>query len=154
MFGNESRGAVRLDEVYGGSLGILAAVVSFNQQGQMNAAYGLNGFRGDVSTVSKANADFHAFMSNVGLGSLYTFIPAASSVQWLVKLVGTAGVGVYVVPQVRCTLGLCNGDQWLTVSMSEFSRGSENMLPHYYWKYYSQMRYHERVAVYRRATAR
>ncbi len=90
VFGTESRGVARLGEVCGGSLGLLAAVVTFNQQGQMNAVYGLNGFRVDVSTVSKADANFHAFMFNVGLGAIYIFIPVASSVQWLVKLVGTA----------------------------------------------------------------
>jgi RHS repeat-associated protein len=154
VFGEDAGVEVRLDNVYGGSLGLPAAVVTFNHEGQMNAAYGLHGFRVDVSTVSQANADFHAFMFNVGLGAVYSFIPAASSAQWLLKLVGTAGAGVYVFPAVRCTLGLCSGDQWLTVSMSEFSRGSENVLPHYYWKYYSEIRYHEHAAVYRRASAR
>ncbi len=143
VFGSNTLGTARLDKVYSGSLGLAAAVVTLNQRGQMDRAYGLNGVRACVSTVSKGSADFLAFMFNIGLAGLYAYIPAATASQWLAKTVGISAAGAIVVPSVRCYLGLCAGDQWLTVSMSAWNPGSENVLPHYYWKYYSDVRYHD-----------
>ncbi|MCB0002789.1 MAG: RHS repeat-associated core domain-containing protein [Anaerolineae bacterium] len=153
VFGKGNLGTARLDDIYNGSIGLPAAVVTFNQQGHMDRAYGLNGFRTDVSTVTEGYARFHAFVFNVGLAGLYAFIPAGTTIQWAAKTIGTSAIGATVVPEVRCNLGLCNGDQWLTVDMAGFNPGTENVLPHYYYKYYSEIRYHQNLPVYRQVFA-
>ncbi len=64
------------------------------------------------------------------------------------KLVATAGLGTYVVPPSRCSLGLCSGNQHLMVNMTGFNPGSKDTLSYSYWKYWGEIRYHERQPVY------
>ncbi len=152
-FGNGNSGYSRLDKAYRGSLGLPAAIVTLSQQRQLEKAYPLNGFRVDISTTTSGEANFYAFMFTVGLGAAYGLIPVATSLQYLAKLTGTAAASVYVVPSVRCWLGMCAGDQWLTVALTAFNPGTENVLPHYYYKYYSQVRYHNHAPGFRQTIA-
>ncbi len=153
VFGNGTLGTARLDEVYGGSLGLPAAVVTFNQQGQMDNAYGLNGFRADISTTSEDEAKFYAIVFSVGLAGIWAYIPAETAAAWLAKTIGTSTVGATVVPDVRCYLGMCAGDQWLTVSLSAWFPGTASAPPTRYWKYWSEIRYHHAQPGYRLSIA-
>ncbi len=148
VFGTDKLGEAQLADVYNGSLGLLAAVVTFDASGQMAKAYGLNGFDAAIHTVSSMEAKLFVFMMGIGLTSAYAYIPAATAAQWTVKTVGTAAAGATILPDVRCQLGVCAGDQWLMVNMAGFNPGSKESLSYSYWKYWGEIRYHARESVY------